>query len=96
MLDMDALEAEQEVTAGTRVSGRARVSAHRSRVKHVEVLVMDQVVSASDPPGPRPLPVEPHPASPTPTESPKSRLCSAIRRRTSSGEQCVPASARSA
>ena len=39
MLDMDALEAEQEVTAGTRVSGRARVSAHRSRVKHVEVLV---------------------------------------------------------
>ncbi len=49
MLDMHAVEAEQQVTAGTRASGRARVSAPRSRVKHVEVLGVDQAVSASDP-----------------------------------------------
>ena len=42
MLDMDAVETDQQIAAGTRISGRARVSAPRSRVKHVEVLVMDQ------------------------------------------------------
>src|SRR5690606_7708089 len=72
VLDMNAVEAKQEVAAGTRISGRARVSAPRSRVKHVEVLVIDQGVSASDPRGPRPLPANHHPASPTPTGCPKS------------------------
>ena len=42
MLDLDTVEAEKQVAAGTRTVGGARVSAPRSRVKHVEVLVMDQ------------------------------------------------------
>lgn len=71
--DIDAIKAEQQVAAGTRIGG-ARVSAPRSRVKHVEVLGVDQPVSASDPRGPRPLPARPHPASRTPTECPKSPL----------------------
>ncbi|WP_206694429.1 hypothetical protein, partial [Microbacterium lacticum] len=37
-LDMDAVETEQQVTAGTRASGRARISAPRTIVRHVEVL----------------------------------------------------------
>lgn len=72
-LDMDIGKAQQNVVAGTRISRRARISAPRSRVKHVEVLVVDQVVSASDPRGPRPLPATPHPASLTPTQCPKSQ-----------------------
>ena len=36
---MNTVQAEQEIASGTRASGRARVSAPRSRVKHVEVLV---------------------------------------------------------
>src|SRR5690606_18149397 len=39
MLDVDAIETEQQVAAGTRAEGGTRVSAPRSRVKHVEVLV---------------------------------------------------------
>ena len=39
VLDMDAVETDQQIAAVTRISGRARVSAPRSRVKHVEVLV---------------------------------------------------------
>jgi len=73
VLDMDIGKTQQNVAAGTRISGRARGSAPRSRVKHVEVLGVDQGVSASDPRGPRPLPAEPHPARPTPTGCPKSR-----------------------
>jgi len=38
-LDMNTVEPEQQVAAGTQAGGRARVSAPRSRVKHVEVLV---------------------------------------------------------
>jgi hypothetical protein len=38
-LDMDIGKTQQNVAAGTRISGRARGSAPRSRVKHVEVLV---------------------------------------------------------
>ena len=38
MLDMHTIDAEQQITAGTR-TGRAHVRAHGSRVKHVEVLV---------------------------------------------------------
>ncbi|RZT62155.1 hypothetical protein EV140_0670, partial [Microcella alkaliphila] len=37
-----------------------------------------QTVSASDPRGPRPLPARPHPASLTPTESPKSHISPTI------------------
>lgn len=36
---MDIGKTQQNVAAGTRISGRARGSAPRSRVKHVEVLV---------------------------------------------------------
>jgi hypothetical protein len=72
VLDMNTIETEEKVAAGARVSGRARVSAPRSRVKHVEVLVRDQGVSASDLRGPRPLPANHHPASLTPTGCPKS------------------------
>lgn len=75
MLDMDTIDTEQQIAAGTRAEGRARVSAPRSRVKHVEVLVIDQRVSASDPRGPRPLPAHHHPGEPHPTECPKSRIC---------------------
>ncbi|WP_222704595.1 hypothetical protein, partial [Actinomyces polynesiensis] len=38
-LNMHVLEAKQQVAAGTRVGGRARFSAPRSMLKHVEVLV---------------------------------------------------------
>ncbi len=38
VLDMDPIEAEQQVAAGTRAGGRARVSAPRTIVRHVEVL----------------------------------------------------------
>lgn len=38
LLDMDAIEAEQHIATETRTSRRARISAPRSRVKHVEVL----------------------------------------------------------
>src|SRR5690606_7620439 len=78
MFDMDAAEAEQQVATRTRAEGRARISAPRSRVGHVEVLVMDQGVSASDPPGPRPLPPNHHPASPTPTGCPKSPISAVV------------------
>ncbi len=37
-LDMNAVETEQKVTAGARISGRARRNAPRGRGKHVEVL----------------------------------------------------------
>ncbi|WP_346029259.1 hypothetical protein, partial [Dermacoccus barathri] len=65
---MDAVETDQQIAAGTRISGRARVSAPRSRVKHVEVLVMDQQLALlilGD--------LDPYPASLTPTACPKSR-----------------------
>ena len=42
MLDMHAVEAEQKIAARTRAGGRARVSAPRTMVRHVEVLVMEQ------------------------------------------------------
>ncbi|WP_448233658.1 hypothetical protein [Microbacterium lacticum] len=42
MLDMQTVEAEQQVTAGTGISGGVRVSAPRTMVRHVEVLVMEQ------------------------------------------------------
>lgn len=74
LLDMDTIDAEQQVAAGAGAEGEARVSAPRSRVKHVEVLGRNQGVSASDPRGPRPLPARPHPASLTPTQCPKSRI----------------------
>ena len=70
---MDAVKAKQQIATRARTSGRARISAPRSRVKHVEVLGRNQGVSASDPPGPRPLPADHHPARLTPTECPKSR-----------------------
>jgi hypothetical protein len=38
MLDVDAIQTEQQIAAGARAGGGARVSAPRSRVKHVEVL----------------------------------------------------------
>ncbi|MFC5122093.1 hypothetical protein ACFPRL_01090 [Pseudoclavibacter helvolus] len=71
-LNMDPVEAEQQVTARARAGSGARRSAPRSRVKHVEVLGIDQTVSATDPRGPRPLPANHHPARLTPTECPKS------------------------
>ncbi len=37
-LDMDAVETEQQIAAGARASGRARISAPRTMVRHVEVL----------------------------------------------------------
>ena len=73
VLDMNAVQAKQHIAPGTRVSGRACGSTPRSRVKHVEVLVVDQRVSASDPRGPRPLPAHHHPASLIPTGCPKSQ-----------------------
>ena len=42
MLNMDRIEAEEQVAAGTRAGGRARISAPRTMVRHVEVLVMEQ------------------------------------------------------
>ncbi|MFC5122316.1 hypothetical protein ACFPRL_02285 [Pseudoclavibacter helvolus] len=72
---MDPVEAEQQVTARARAGSGARRSAPRSRVKHVEVLGIDQTVSATDPRGPRPLPANHHPARLTPTECPKSPQC---------------------
>ncbi|NYJ66494.1 hypothetical protein HNR16_001282 [Pseudoclavibacter chungangensis] len=42
MLDMDTVQAQKQVAAGTRAGGRARVSAPRTMVRHVEVLVMEQ------------------------------------------------------
>jgi hypothetical protein len=38
LLGTDAVEAEQHVTAGTRAGSRARISAPRTIVRHVEVL----------------------------------------------------------
>ena len=74
MLNPHPLKAEQHVAAGTRNSGRARGSAPRTMVRHVEVLESDQRVCASDPRGPRPLPARTHPASLTPTGCPKSQI----------------------
>src|SRR5690606_21606139 len=68
VLDMDTVEPEQHVAAGTRISSRAHVSAPRSRVKHVEVLGQNQRVSTTDPRGPRPLPADHHTASLTPPD----------------------------
>ncbi|MGK4188864.1 hypothetical protein AB0X98_11875 [Rothia koreensis] len=39
---MDTIEAEEQVATGTWADGRARVSAPRTMVRHVEVLVMEQ------------------------------------------------------
>lgn len=86
VLDMDPVKAEQEVAAGTRISGRARISAPRTMVRHVEVLGIDQRVSASEPRGPRPLPADHHLASLTPTRCPKSPLTRARRGRVSRRE----------
>nr|BFF06949.1 hypothetical protein GCM10023233_19180 [Brevibacterium otitidis] len=74
VLNMNAIETKQQVATRARAGGGGRISAPRSRVKHVEVLVVDQVVSASDPRGPRPLPANQHPANLTPTGCPKSHL----------------------
>lgn len=42
VLNMGAVPAEQEVAGGIRAGGTARVSAPRTVVRHVEVLVMEQ------------------------------------------------------
>ncbi|GAA2145734.1 hypothetical protein GCM10009825_38720 [Arthrobacter humicola] len=64
MLDMNTIETNKQVTTGTRGGGRARVSAPRSKVKHVEVLGRNQGVSTTDPRGPRPLPAQHQPGEP--------------------------------
>jgi hypothetical protein len=77
VLGMDAVESEQQVASSTRIGGVRSVRARGSIVRHVEVLGVDQRVSASDPRGPRPLPGRPHPARVAPTRCPKRRIRSA-------------------
>lgn len=61
LLDVDSIETDQQIATRTQASGagdagsRARVSAPRSNMRHVEVLVVDQLISAFDPRGPWPL-----------------------------------------